>query len=87
MRNCVKVKVNSIESAKEFSRICERFEEDIDYIVGRYTIDAKSILGILSTTLGKIAEVKICSKDLKTIELFFNSINSWIVEETIWKSN
>ena len=32
MRNCVKVKVNSIESAKEFSRICERFEEDIDYI-------------------------------------------------------
>jgi phosphocarrier protein HPr len=83
MRNCVKVKVNSIESAKEFSRICERFEEDIDYIVGRYTIDAKSILGILSTTLGKIAEVKICSKDLKTIELFFNSINSWIVEETI----
>ena len=83
MRNCVKVKVNSIESAKEFSRICERFEEDIDYIVGRYTIDAKSILGILSTTLGKIAEVKICSKDFKTIELFFNSINSWIVEETI----
>ena len=83
MRNCVKVKVNRIESAKEFSRICERFEEDIDYIVGRYTIDAKSILGILSTTLGKIAEVKICSKDLKTIELFFNSINSWIVEETI----
>ena len=83
MRNCVKVKVNSIESAKEFSRICERFEEDIDYIVGRYTIDAKSIPGILSTTLGKIAEVKICSKDLKTIELFFNSINSWIVEETI----
>lgn len=83
MRNFVKVKVNSIESAKEFSRICERFEEDIDYIVGRYTIDAKSILGILSTTLGKIAEVKICSKDLKTVELFFNLINSWIVEENI----
>ena len=83
MRNCVKVKVNSIESAKEFSRICERFEEDIDYIVGRYTIDAKPILGILSTTLGKIAEVKICSKDLKMVELFFNSINSWIVEGNI----
>lgn len=83
MKNCVKVKVNSIESAKEFSRICERFAEDIDYMVGRYTIDAKSILGILSTTLGKIAEVKICSKDLKMVELFFNSINSWIVEGNI----
>ena len=38
MKNCVKVKVNSIESAKEFSRICERFAEDIEYLEERTLI-------------------------------------------------
>lgn len=83
MKNYVKVKINTIDNAKEFVKICENFDEDIYYTVGRYSINAKSILGILSTTLGKIAEVKIYSKDLKKIELFFDSINTWIVEENI----
>lgn len=83
MKNYVKVKINTIDSAKEFVRVCENFNEDIYYIVGRYSIDAKSILGILSTTLGKIAKVKIYSKNIETIELFLDSINSWIVEENI----
>ena len=52
MRNYVNVKLNSIDNAKEFTKICEMFDEDIDYVIGRYTIDAKSLLGILSTTLG-----------------------------------
>ena len=83
MKNQVKVKINTIDNAKEFVKICENFDEDIYYTVGRYSINAKSILGILSTTLGKIAEVKIYSTDLKTIELFFDSINTWIVEGNI----
>lgn len=83
MRNSVKVKLNDIENVREFSRICEMFSEDIDYIIGRYTIDSKSLLGILSTTLGKVAEVKIQTNNLKTINLFFDAIKNWIVKDNI----
>ena len=30
MRNYVNVKLNSIDNAKEFTKICEMFDEDID---------------------------------------------------------
>ena len=44
MINVVKIKLNNMDDAKEFSNICESYEEiDIDYIIGRYVIDAKSI--------------------------------------------
>jgi len=83
MNSTVKVKLNSIDSAKDFSKVCEEFDEDVDYVIGRYVIDAKSLLGILSTTLGKIAHVTINSKDKKIVEQFLNSIYRWIVEENI----
>ena len=83
MNSTVKVKLNSIDSAKDFSKVCKKFDEDVDYVIGRYVIDAKSLLGILSTTLGKIAHVTIHSKDKKIVEQFLNSIYRWIVEENI----
>ena len=82
MRNYVNVKLNSIDNAKEFTKICEMFDEDV---IGRYTIDAKSLLGILSTTLGKIAKVTIHTRSQNILEHFLNSIYKWIVEESIWK--
>lgn len=83
MNNTVRAKLNSIDDAKEFSRICERFDVDIDYVIGRYVIDAKSLLGILSTTLGKVVQVTIHTDDCKTIEEFLNAIYKWIMEESI----
>lgn len=83
MNNTIKLKLSSIEDAKEFSGLCEKFDMDIDYIIGRYVIDAKSLLGILSTSLGKIAQVTIHTEDQKTIEQFINVIYKWIMEESI----
>lgn len=83
MNSTVKVKLNSIDSAKDFSKVCEKFDEDVDYVIGRYVIDAKSLLGILSTTIGKIAYVTIYTSDQDVIEEFLNSIYKWIVEESI----
>lgn len=83
MNNTIRIKLSSIDAAKEFSRICEKFENDIDYMIGRYVIDAKSLLGILSTSLGKIAQVEIHTEDQKTIEQFINAIYKWIMEESI----
>lgn len=84
MINVAKIKLNNMDDAKEFSNICESYEEiDIDYIIGRYVIDAKSILGILSTSLGKSAHVKIHTENQDTLELFLNSVNKWITELNI----
>ena len=60
MENTIKVKLNSIENAQKFVDICNQFENiDIDYIVGRYSVDAKSIMGIFSLDLSKTVTLEI----------------------------
>ena len=52
------VNLNSIEKVKGFSALVQHMDEDIDLVSGRYTVDAKSILGIFSLDLSKPIEVK-----------------------------
>ena len=59
MDNVFKIKLNSVNNAALFVKKCGSFEEDIDYIHGRYVIDAKSIMGIMSTDLGESVKVEI----------------------------
>ena len=54
---------------------------DIDYVYSRYTIDAKSIMGILSTSLNKECVVNFLSDDKKLCNQFKEDIRLWIVEE------
>ena len=54
---------------------------DIDYVYSRYTIDAKSIMGILSTSLDKECVVNFLSDDEKLCNQFKEDIRLWIVEE------
>lgn len=82
MRNTIKVKLDSIENAQKFVDICNQFENiDIDYIVGRYTVDAKSIMGVLSTSLGRVVSVKLNKVDQKIMDLFCSLIRDWIIGE------
>lgn len=81
MINTFKIKLGNMENAQKFVNICNQFEDiDIDYIIGRYTVDAKSIMGVLSTSLGRIANVRLNKADQKSIDLFCDLINDWIVE-------
>lgn len=72
-----KVKLETLERAKIFVYQCSKFYEDIDYSVGRYRIDAKSVLGILSTDLRKEALVEIHSNDTNSIYRFECLINEF----------
>lgn len=81
MNNEVKVKICTLDDAKEFSSICELFDISIDYIIGRYVIDAASMMGILSTSLGKMATVKVHSDNMNIVDSFYDCIAKWIVEE------
>lgn len=76
----LKIKLHSVNDVAMFVKVCERFEEDIDYKHGRYVIDAKSIMGVLSTAIGNVALVNILTDNNKVIENFKEEIKLWVVE-------
>lgn len=76
-----KVLLPNVTSVSMFVRTCEQFEEDINYRYGRYIIDAKSIMGILSCDLNKPADVEILTDDPEVTNNFEKAIEKWIVEE------
>ena len=51
------IRLKEINDVKEFVNTVSRFEEDVDLVSGRYTIHAKSIMGIFSIDLAKPIEV------------------------------
>ena len=53
METIMKIKLNNVNDVKEFVNRAMMCEFDIDLISGRYIIDAKSIMGILSLDLSK----------------------------------
>ena len=62
------IKLDSIDKVKEFVRVITAFDNDFDLRSGRYTVDAKSILGIFSLDLSKPIELDIYgSEDLDKV--------------------
>ena len=62
------IKLDSIDRVKEFVRVITAFDNDFDLRSGRYTVDAKSILGIFSLDLSKPIELDIYgSEDLDKV--------------------
>ena len=56
------IKLGTVEEIREFVNEIGKIEGDFDLISGRYTIDAKSIVGILSLDLGNILQLKVNAK-------------------------
>ena len=79
--NTFKIKLGSINDAALFVRKCGEFKEDIDYIHGRYVIDAKSIMGVMSTDLRDVAMVSIHTEDIEVAEKFKEEISLWMEDE------
>lgn len=79
--NIFKIKLGSVNDAALFVRKCGEFKEDIDYIHGRYVIDAKSIMGIMSTDLRDVAMVSIHTEDAEVVEKFRKEILLWMENE------
>ena len=53
-----KILLTSIEEAKRFVTEASRCEFDVDVFYNRFTIDAKSILGVLSLDLARVLTVQ-----------------------------
>ncbi|MCR5648321.1 MAG: HPr family phosphocarrier protein [Oscillospiraceae bacterium] len=77
--NTFHIKLVSIEDVKNFITEANKCPEDIDVVSGRYTIDAKSVLGIFSLDLSKTLEVVVHGTD-KDAESFCEAVRSVVVE-------
>ena len=58
----MKIRLDSIDAVKNFVNKVNLYSGDVDIVSGRYTIDAKSIMGIFSLDLGKPLTVVIHDK-------------------------
>ncbi|MEG1448127.1 MAG: HPr family phosphocarrier protein [Oscillospiraceae bacterium] len=72
-----KINLSTIQNVKEFVNTVSRFDFDVDLVSGRYSVDAKSIMGIFSLELSKPLTMRIMSTDC---DEFISLIQKFIVE-------
>ena len=70
----ITIALKSIDDVKEFVKIVNMYDFDVDMVSGRHIVDAKSIMGIFSLDLSKSIKLNIhatdCDKFLDEIKKF-----------------
>ena len=77
MSNEFKISLCTIDRVKDFCRITASIEPDLDIVVGRYIIDAKSIMGIFSLDLSKPIDLNIHAEN--NVEEILNVLSPYII--------
>lgn len=72
MRNRITIYLSQVERVKEFVEAANKFESDVDIMMGRYVVNAKSIMGVLSLDLSGALDVEIHSDNAQEITYFNN---------------
>lgn len=76
----MRIKINDVNEALKFSRIAEKFSEDIDVTDGRYIVNGKSHVGLLMIIAsGKPLDAKIITEDMGVWATFRNQIEEFLV--------
>ena len=73
-----KIRLNTINDVKNFVNAVTLCDYDVDLISGKYVIDAKSIMGILSLDLSQSVNLVVHTDECGG---FLESIERFIVEE------
>ena len=68
--------INTIDDIKKFNQAAIASGCDIDLTHGRYTVDAKSLIGIMTLNLSEPVGIVFHTEDLDIV----NNFNEWIVE-------
>ena len=58
-----KLSINSIEKVSEFIKRISKYDGCMDIAAGRYSVDARSLMGILSIDLNRVLELRVPSDD------------------------
>lgn len=70
-----KFRMNTPSDAEFIAKKLCKYDYDIDAVIGRYVINAKSLLGLLSLTPPKIIDISIHTDNVKIAEEIFNNIS------------
>ena len=70
------IRLDSIDDVKDFVRKANTLSYDVDLSLGKYTVDAKSIMGIFSLDLSRELELTIHSDKAE----FLDTIGSYIIK-------
>ena len=77
-----KVYLKSTDDANKFVQKNTKYKEyDGDYVCGRYIIDFRSILGVLSVGIGKPCRVIYHCDNVELCNKYKEEVKEWIVEE------
>lgn len=75
------VVIDTIDKIKEFVNVAMSSKlETIDVKSGRFTVDARSIMGIFSLNVSEPVEVVVENGNDTDIEEFFNAIEKFVVK-------
>jgi phosphotransferase system HPr-like phosphotransfer protein len=64
----VTISLTQVDQVKQFVNLVGQFPFDVDVVSGRYTVNAKSMLGIYSLDLSKPIQVLIYSDDCEELK-------------------
>ena len=64
--------IDNIFDLKRFNNIAMTFPCEIDVVSGRYTVDGRSLMGLLSLDLSKPVQIKLNNKYEDLARLYFS---------------
>ena len=70
----MKVVLDNVNKVQDFVNTCSKFNFDVYLKSGRYIINAKSIMGVLSLNLSNPVDVKPDTTDISSAQRFFKNI-------------
>jgi phosphocarrier protein HPr len=68
--------LDTIDKIADFIKVVSKIEYDVDLVKGRYTVDAKSVVGVFTLDLSKEAKIIIHTDDENILDKF----NEWRVD-------
>jgi len=75
----IQIKLSSIEDVRNFVNVLGKYDIDMDLHSGRYTVDAKSLMGIFSLDLLNAIEFVIHSDDAAKTDAVLKDVKQFIV--------
>ena len=75
----IQIKLITVEDIRNFVNILAKYSVDLDLQQGRYTVDARSLMGIFSLDLLKPVDFVVNSEDENIINDVIADVKSWVV--------
>ena len=73
------IRLKTVDDVKNFSSVTLSANIEAELISGRYTVDAKSIMGIFSLDLSAPIKLHV-SGDRDDVDSYYDKISSYIIE-------